>query len=67
MVHLPALAALSTVAAALKFSDRLALSVYGFPDNAGFPAYCFLDCFLVQKFRAPRITYAQTSTSPTTP
>ena len=32
MVHLSALATLSTVAAALKFSDRFALSVCGFPD-----------------------------------
>jgi len=32
MVLLPALATLSTVAAALSFSDRLALSVCGFPD-----------------------------------
>jgi hypothetical protein len=46
MVHLPALATLSTVAAALKFSDRLALSVYGFPDCVpGFPAYYSLIVF----------------------
>ncbi len=37
---LPALATLSTVAAAMKFSDQLALSVCGFPDCAsGFPAF----------------------------
>ncbi len=46
MVHLLALATLSTVAAAMKFSDRLSLSVCGFPDCVpGFPAYYSLIVF----------------------
>ena len=66
MVHLPALATLSTVAAALKFSDRFALSVCGFPDCTRISRLLFLDRFLVPKFQVARITYAHTSASPTT-